>query len=347
MLKKKLYFILIMTIISISLFNISFANNMIVALNINYGQAVTQSNYVTLNLDVKGQSMDLNNLKVQFSLDNKNWSGYNPSNQKWESGYFSSYQSFYSNFFIGYNSGLKTIYVKVIDSNGSEGLASAKISFSESSQDPNIITPQSTELSSYGSLLNKAKINSGSGSLYDPYIISSKNTKLVSKMSNVDEVSYYSIEDKNWSNWIKINDGQGNIPIVFDDIEGIKEVRIKTKNQYGIEGNPKIIYYLLDYSKPTINLHTTYHSFVALDGKLEFDLEIYDTWSNTVDFKIEIYASGSGISKEGKTKMYGDGRSTITTVTIKNLPIGNLKVKVTAVDEAGNSSTKQASINSI
>ena len=95
---KKSYYILIVFIILILtlLFSVVFANvasnditdfsaisnsrnAMMVALVIDYGQITTQNNYVTLNLDVTtGQEVNLNDLKVQFSLDNKNWSGYNP-----------------------------------------------------------------------------------------------------------------------------------------------------------------------------------------------------------------------------------------------------------------------------
>lgn len=361
---RRSYYILIMFIILILLFGVVFAgtafsnnivannivnksyNTMIVSLNIDYGRAVTQSNYVTLGLNVTGQGVDLNSLKVQFSLDDKNWSGYNSYTQKWESGLFGKYQSFYPSFYIGSGSGLKTVYVKVIDSNGNVGLADAKINFSSDTQNPDIVNPQSLELSNFQGPLIKAGIKSGSGTLYDPYIISGNSARLVSKMPNVTEVCYYA-DKGTWSSWYKVTGGQADIPIVFNNIEGLKEIRLRSRNKYGVEGNAEIIYYLLDRTKPEIDLHTNYHSFIAVGGKLEFDLEAYDNLSNTMDFIIEVCSGGSKVIQEGKIEKYDNAKPTIIPVIIEGLPEGRFNVKATVIDKAGNKSTKQISVNSV
>lgn len=360
---RRSYYILIIFIILMLLFSIVFANiapnnnindgtvnnfhnTMILALSIDYGRAVTQSNYVTLNLNVTGRDVNLNSLKVQFSLDNKNWSGYNSSTQKWESGFFSEYQLFYPSFYIGSNRGLKTVYTRVIDNNGNVGSADAKINFSPHTQDPYIENPQSLELNNFRSSLTKAGIKSGSGSLYDPYIISKNNTRLISRMPNVTEVRYY-MDKGDWSPRYKVTNGQADIPIVFNNVEGLKEVRLRSKNKYEIEGNAEIVYYLLDCSKPVISLHTDYHSFIAVGGKLEFDLEAYDNLSDSMDFIVEVYSGGNKIVREGKIEKYDDAKSTITPIIIEGLPKGRFNVKVTVTDEAGNKSTKQISVNSI
>lgn len=361
---KKPYYILTVFIILILLFSAVFANvspdktvsddstidnsynTMIVTLNIDYGRANTQSNYVTLNLNVTGQDVNLDSLKVQFSLDNKNWSGYNSLTQKWESGLFGRYQSFYPGFYIGANSGLKTVYARVIDTNSNTGSASAKINFSSDTHNPCIVNPQSLELNDFRGPLAKAGIKNGSGSLYDPYVIPSNNTRLVSKMPNVTEVCYY-MDKGGWSPWYKVTNEQADIPITFNNVEGIKEVRLRSKSQYGVEGNAEIIYYLLDYSKPTVKLHTDYHSFIAMDGKLQLDLEMDDNLSNILDFKIEICSGGNSVIEKGKIEKYDKNKSTITSVTIEGLPEGRFDVRATVTDEAGNEGTKQVSVNSL
>lgn len=360
---KKPYYILITFIILALLFGIVFANvapddaksgnvankprnNIITTLNIDYGRATTQSSYVTLNLNVTGQGVDLNSLKVQFSLDNKNWTGYNSTTNKWENGFFGKYQSYYPSFYIGSDSGLKTVYAKVIDSNGNIGLASAKINLSSDAQSPQIPTPQSLELNNFQGPLSKAGVKNGSGSLYDPYVISTNSTRLISKMPNVTEVSYY-MHGNTWSPWYKVTDGQADIPIVFDNIEGLKEARLRSKNEYGIEGDAEIIYYLLDYTRPTVNLNTNYHSFTAVDGRLQFDLEVNDNLSNTLDFEIEVYGGGSSIVKAGKIERYDKDKSTTTSITIEGLPEGKFNLRAAVTDQAGNKSTTQVYVNSL
>ncbi|MFW5648885.1 MAG: hypothetical protein ACOCG5_07320 [Candidatus Alkaliphilus sp. MAG34] len=361
---KKPYYILTVFIILTLLFGIVFANvapdktasgsnivnnshnTMIVTLNIDYGRANTQSNYVTLNLNVTGQDVNLNSLKVQFSSDNKNWKGYDSFTQKWEDGLWGTYQSFYSGFYIGTDSGLKTVYTRVIDTNGNIGLASAKINYSPDTHNPYIANPQSLELNDFQGPLIRAGIKNGSGSLYDPYIISSNNTRLVFKMPNAAEICYY-MDKGAWSPWYKITNEQVDIPIVFNNVEGVKEVRLRSKNQYGVEGDAEIIYYLLDYSKPTVQLHTNYHSFIAVDGKLQLDLEMDDNLSNVLDFEIEICSGGNSTIKKGKIEKYDKNKSMTTSVTIEGLPKGQFDVKATVMDEAGNRGTRRVSVNSL
>lgn len=360
---KKPYYVLIIFIILILLLGVVFANTgpenigggnvvdnprntIITALNIDYGRATTQSSYVTLNLNVTGQGVDLNSLRVQFSLDNQNWSGYNLLTQKWESGFFGGYQSFYSGFYIGTDSGLKTVYVKVLDTYGNVGSASAKINFSSEAKNPYVMNPQSLELNNFQGPLARAGIKNGSGSLYDPYIISDNNTRLVSKMPNVTEISYHMYGDV-WSSWHRIANEQADIPIVFNNVEGLKEVRLKSKNEHGVEGDAEIIYYLLDYTNPTVGLYTKYHSFTAVDGRLQFDLEVDDNASNILDFEVEVSAGGSSVVKRGKIEKYNEDKPTTISITLDGLPEGILNLKATVTDEAGNKGTRQVSVNSL
>ena len=360
---KKSYYILIVFIILMLLFNIVSAhiapdktvaqvtaeksyNTMVVSLNIDYGRASTQDNYVTLNLNVSGQNVDSDSLKVQFSSDNKNWKGYNLITQKWEDGLWGVYQSYYSGFYIGTGEGLKTVYAKVMDSSGNTGLANAKINYSPYVKDPHIVNPQSTELGNPSGSLSDAGIKSGSGSLYDPYITSKNNTRLISKMPNVAEICYYT-DQGSWSPWFQVASEQANIPIVFNNVEGLKEVRLRTKNKYGVEGDTEIIYYLLDYTNPTVNLHTDYHSFIAVDGKLQFDLEVNDNLAGTLDLEVEVLTGGSVSGIKGKIAKYEEDKPTITSIMIDGLPEGSFNLKATVTDEAGNKGIKQIYVNSI
>ena len=211
---------------------------------------------------------------------------------------------------------------------------------------PYIINPQSLELNNFQNTLDKAGIKSGSGSLYDPYIISDNNIRLVSKMPNVTEICYC-IDNSTWSSWHKITNEQANIPIIFDKTEGLKKVRLKCKNKYGLEGSTEIIYYLLDYSKPIINLHNNYHSFIAIGGVLQFDLETNDNLSNVLNFEIEIYDGKNNIIKKGRVKKYDDNKSVIIPVIIEGLPKGRFNVNVTVIDEARNKNMKQIFVNSL
>ena len=317
-----------------------------VDLNIDYGRTVTQDSHVTLNLNITRQDVDLDNLKVQFSLDNENWSGYNPLTQNWENGFSGKYQPFYSGFYIGSDTGLKTVYAKIVDNTGNVGLASAKINFSSYIQEPYIANPQSLELSNFQDSLAKAGIKNGGGTLYDPYVISDCNTRLISKVLNVAEVCYYTDEGV-WSPWYRVTGEQADIPIAFNNTEGLKEVRLRSKNKYGIESNTEIIYYLLDSSKPIISLHTDYHSFIAIDGGLKFDLEVYDDLSDIVDFVVEICSGRSKIVKEGKIKKYDDAKPTTTSIAAEGLPKGRFNVRVIVMDKAGNKNTKQVSVDSL
>lgn len=360
---KKPYFIITGFIILMLLFSIVFANTItdntegggpdgnfhntiIVSLNIDYGRPTTESDYVTLNLNVSGQDVNLNEVKAQFSLDNKTWLGFNPLTRKWDHGLVSDYQPFYPSFYIGSTSGLKTVYARVMDSKGNVGLASAKINYSSDAQNPYVVNPESLELNNFEGPLVEAGVKKGSGTIYDPYIISNKTTRLVSKMPNVSQLSYYMDEGK-WSPWYEVENEQANIPVVFNNMEGLKELRLRGKNKYGVESNPEIIYYLLDYTQPTIDLHTNYHSFIAIGGSLQFDLEVNDNLSNTFDFEVEVFADGSSIVKRGRLEKYDDNKPTITSLTLDGLPEGRLNVKITVTDEAGNQSSKQISINSI
>lgn len=360
---RKSFLVLPVLLIIILLFSLVFANNMaankrasntddnfhntiLVSLNIDYGRPNTQNNYVTLKLDVGGQDVDINNLKVQFSLDNKNWLGFNSLAQRWEHNFISDYQPFYPSFYIGSTSGLKTVYAKVTDSRGNVGLASAKINYSADTENPYVVNPQSLELNNFQGPLVEAGVKRGSGSVYDPYIIANNKTRLLAKMPNVTKLSYY-MEEGKWSQWYDVEDQQANLPIEFSKVEGLKEVRIRSKNKYGVEADPEIIYYLLDYTKPTINLHTDYHSFIAINGSLEFDLEVNDNLSNSFDFEVEVFADGNSIVKKGRLEKYDEDKSTITTLTLDGLPEGKLNVRVTVIDEAGNTSSKQISVNSI
>lgn len=360
---KKPYYILIIFIISVLIFGIVFSNitlgdtksddvaeaprnTIIVSLGIDYGKSATQSSYVTLNLNVTGQDVNLSTLKTQFSLDNKNWSGFNSVANKWENGYLGKYESFYSGFYIGSVSGSKTVYVKVIDDNGNVGSASAKINYSPYTQNPEIVTPASSELNILQSASGKAGIKSGSGTLYDPYIVSGNNTRLVSKMPNVAEVSYYT-DGSTWSSWYKVTGGQADIPVTFNNVEGLKEVRLRSKNQHGVEGDAEIIYYLLDYTSPTVKLHTDFHSFIAVEGKLQFDLEVDDNLSKFLDFEIEISADGNSVVKQGKIEKYDENKPTTTSITIDGLSPGRFNLKATVTDAAGNRGIKQVSVDSL
>ena len=106
-----------------------------------------------------------------------------------ENGYLGKYESFYSGFYIG-SVRFKNVYVKVIDDNGNVGSASAKLITAPIHRigDSN---SASSELNILQGISSRAGIKSGSGTLYDPYIVSGNNTKLVSKMPNVAEVCYY------------------------------------------------------------------------------------------------------------------------------------------------------------
>ncbi|WP_425448615.1 hypothetical protein [Dethiothermospora halolimnae] len=346
-LKKYSSLFLAIILLSTILFTTVYAddNKTNVGFEINYGGEYSQYPQVTLCLENLNKKINVLNYKIQFSLDKKTWMGYNSTTQSWEEGYQSNYQPYYPNFNIGKGQGIKIVYVKIFNGND-ETIASDTINYSPEAINPTIEPSISIDPTTGESVSNKGGITRGNGSKKDPYVIRSNNTSILLKALNSSHVKY-SVNTGSWSDWKEIKDETIDVPIKLTQTEGLKRVLVKTKNRYGVESRTKTIYYLIDSTPANIDFSTKYHSFVAVEGNIDFDLEIYDNLSDTVDFTLEIYIYDQIVTKKGRIQMYVNNKPTTVPMSVEGLPSGNFIAKVIVKDGANNVSERKITINSI
>ncbi|KAB3537369.1 hypothetical protein F8154_03505 [Alkaliphilus pronyensis] len=303
---------------------------------INYGETVTQSNLVILDLEVVEENIkDIS--YVKFSLDKENWIGYDKKENKWKDGFTGSYQKYYTDFDIGEIEGLKTVYVKIVDNKGQDFYTSGEITYSPEENTPavNEATPEVTTAGNHKQ----------SGSSSNPYVISKNNTAITLSTENVKVISL-SIDGEDFTEWKAVSNKKEDIEVVFDGTEGEKLVYVRSRNSYGIEGNIYQIHFLIDKTPPDISITSNYYRLAAADGSLDFDLHLFDSLSPYVDFYVEVLVNNEVISQQGKVKMYMEEEATISRVSISNLPKEDFKLNIIATDEAGNKTTKAIDIES-
>jgi len=354
--KKRVFKSIVVSFLVLFLINMGFAygsstsfssnnSNIKVSLQIDYGNTITQFETVTLSLDIGDKSLDSNNIKVEFSLDKENWRGFNTNSRRWIGGHKGDFQPFYSDFNIGNVGGNKTIYVRVSDNKGNIGVTSSNILYSPNKLNPSI--ENTISISDYSSEnLSGDEIGNGSGTRENPYLITKNSTRVMLKTINSHEVSY-SFNGEGWSDWSQINSNKIDLPINFIGQEGLKNLYVKTRNQFGIESEVLCIYYLLDTSNPIIEVRTKYHDLIAVDGGITFDVEFYDRLSNYIDFTIEIFVNDKVIFKNGRVGIYVEGKATASEIVIQGLPEGNFRGVIKAKDEAGNSTSRNITIYSV
>ncbi|KAB3527583.1 hypothetical protein [Alkaliphilus serpentinus] len=299
---------------------------------INYGEEITSSNKVILNLlPVNIQKENI--ASVEFSLDNHNWRGYNPHAKTWESNYKGAYQEYYTAFDIGETEGLVRIYVRIKDIGGKVSYGWGEINYTSNNGLPTINHILANEMAFSDKAIKQ------SGESFNPFIISSNDTVLILKTSNTEEISY-SIDGREWSEWHTVSSNIIDLKLSFDGGEGKKLVYIRSRNQHGIEGSIYQVYYLIDKTKPQIEVSSHYHSLIHVNGRLEFDLSLLDLQSEYIDYMIEVHLGYQAISEAGRVKMYIEGRATTTSISVSNLPDSDIELKITAIDEAGNKEFK-------
>lgn len=213
-----------------------------VVLEIDYGKSITQQNLVTLVVKILNNSVDKSSLRLQFSTDNNTWWGYDASKGQWIREFMGEYSSYLPNFNLGNTSGLKTVYLKVVDLTGKE----------------------------VGSTLSS--------------------------------ISYNPIN--------RITSG------------GISE----------------------DKTPPTIEVVTQYHSFLAVEGKLELGIVLQDDLSESINLLVEVFVENRRVFKEGKIMQTIKGKPSVTAVFIEGLSRGEFNAIVTAIDNSGNTSKKSVKI---
>ena len=339
----KLFLMVIMVIgLSFSLVYATFNtdNSIKGKLIINYGEPIAKSNLVVLNLDID-TVYHSNIVSVQFSLDNANWFAYNPNTKVWQRGLEGTYSAFYGDFFIGETKGLVKVYVRIKDKQGQYTTIIGEITYSPQTSSNEASRVMVNEVTTNG-LISKQ-----SGNKANPFYISKDTATLNVYTQGIKSVSH-SIEGEPWSAWRSVNGDNTSLNLNFDGTEGSKIVYIRSQNQFGEELEIKEIYYEVDKKAPELKLLSEYHSFIAVDGKAYFDLQLYDMQASYVDYTIEVLIpENKKAIQEGRARMLLEGKPTINTITIDKLPKGNIKLKVTAKDEAGNSTEETISIESL
>ncbi|MTI65416.1 MAG: hypothetical protein FH753_02320 [Firmicutes bacterium] len=328
---KNIFIVLFMVLILMKTVSATEKENIPIELTVNYGQDLTNDNTVILGLNVD-EEVKKNDLKVQFSIDNKNWKGYDSKKDIWKFGISSKYQHYYPKFNIGTVAGNRDIYVKVTDSKGRVGYGKTNIVYSPEKNNPRIDS------------INNLTKGSGRGTETDPYIVNDKNIRIKINTINAKKVSY-SANGKEWSNWKRINGNTTNLNIVLGKINS--KVFLKTKNEYGVESTSKRINYIIDKKSPKLDISTKYNSFIATNGVVKFDIATKDDKSKFVDFNIIINLNGNLVKKSGRVINYIKDKLTYKEITIKGLPKGVFNTKVEVIDSAGNKNIKYIKIKSL
>ncbi len=339
--KFKLYAaLLLIVILSVNLgyATLNADNTIKGSLIINYGESIAKSNLVVLNLDIDS-TFHSSIAAVQFSLDNIHWYGYNASVSTWQRDYAGGYQPFYNNFPIGDKSGIVKVYVRIKDQQGKYSYIAGEINYSPL----NASDANSDALEALGVGL----VNKQAGTRGNPFYISQDTTALTVYTEGIKSIAY-SIEGGQWSPWRAVTGEQTTINLVFDGSEGNKLIYLRSQNHFGEESDIKEIHYYVDKKPPELQISSDFHSFVAIDGKIYFDIILYDSVAEYIDYTIELnMPEGKKDFKEGRARMRMTDKPTISTVNIEGLPKGAVLLKVTARDEAGNTATETVSIDSI
>ncbi len=339
--KKLLLYIILLLLLGLSI-NLGYAtlstdNTIKGSLIINYGETIAKSNQLVLNLEI-GSGYHSSIASVQFSLDNINWYGYNASAALWQKDYASGYQPFYNKFPIGDKAGPVKVYVRIRDTQGKYSYITGEINYS-----PENASNADTNISE---ALGLGLVNKQAGTRGNPFYISRDTTALTVYTQGVKAIAY-AIEGGQWSSWRTVSGEQTTLNLVFDGSEGSKVIYLRTQNQFGEESDIKEIHYYVDKKSPELQINSDFHSFVAVDGKIYFDIILYDAVAEYIDYTIEItMPEGKKAFKEGRSRMQMADKSTINTINIEGLPKGAVLLKITARDEAGNTASESINIDS-
>ncbi|MBN4063002.1 hypothetical protein JYU21_02305 [Alkaliphilus sp. AH-315-G20] len=290
-------------------------------IEINYGQKHTSNHLVVMQIsDITDR--DVKSVKVQFSTDEVNWLGYNPSSG-WVLNYAGAYQTFYSDFSIGTISGLKTIHFRMLDGeNNILETSLAKIYYLPDGTHPTIIPPPSSQF--------------GSGTEYEPFFTAKQNVLLNLSTVNGQQFSY-SLDGVTWSKWQNIKNNIIEKQVLIANNEGILQtVQVKVRNAFSIESSVYTVYFILDRTAPKLEILSWNNYVATYDGVVLVPLAVFDYYSDIIYFEITLKKEGLVERLSTKIDIIIKNSTIYNDIKLSNLGKGIYVVTIYAKDRAGN-----------
>ncbi|MGV8145083.1 MAG: hypothetical protein ACLKAK_08180 [Alkaliphilus sp.] len=298
---------------------------------LNYGQNHTNNHLVVMQI-IASTIGNHETLRVQFSVDDVNWFGYN-NDSGWLVDYAGVYQSFYSGFNIGTISGLKTVYVRILDKESNIlAINSSQIYYLSDQIAPIIKEPVSNQF--------------GSGTKNNPFFTATQRVLIDLNTVNGNEFAY-TMDGVNWSKWHAVDNALINKQILLFDNDGIQAVHIKIRNQFNAESSPYILYFIIDKIPPKLEILDENSIFTTDDGSYSINLAVSDASSDIINYQIFVERGNTRESNEKQIDIIFADKIIYNEMKITNLSKGIYTIKVFAYDRAGNYTQVTRRINSI
>ncbi|OGO81794.1 MAG: hypothetical protein A2Y18_00270 [Clostridiales bacterium GWD2_32_19] len=306
------------------------------------------TNEVNIQVVAVDDHTPIDEVQIQFSTDGKRWVGQHKEDGAYETDVFSKYSMQYRNFELGSGSGRKIVYVRAKDQTGNYGYAFAEI-YVIGTVGEEIYKPTVNEgigLTNPGEIGGGTKTEEGvtigieTGNVYGEQYIYLKASQVQVKVSdyftiNQSEEVQYSTDGVKWSEWepgVYFSDKE----LVLGNVDGLKAIFIRQRDIEGRISDVAKVSFMLDTTAPEVNIKSGNLSYIAVGGGIDLELEIKDNMLKDIPFsvKIEKYVDGaysSLLNASGST-----GGEMITKINLTALPVGRIKITVTATDGSGN-----------
>ncbi|OGO81795.1 MAG: hypothetical protein A2Y18_00275 [Clostridiales bacterium GWD2_32_19] len=322
-----------------------------VSVKINNGttrMAENETNKVNVQVVAVDDHTPIDEVQIQFSTDGKRWVGQHKEDGEYVEDVFSKYSMQYENFELGQGSGRKILYVRAKDQTGNYGYAFAEV-YVIGINNVEIYQPTVNEgigLTNPGEIGGGTKTEEGvtieieTGNVYGEEFIYLKASQVQVKVSdyftiNQSEEVQYSTDGVEWSEW-EPGVYFVNKELMLGNNDGLKAIFIRQRNIEERISNVAKVKFMLDTTPPEINIKSGNLSYIAVGGEIGLELEIKDNMLKDIPFsvKIEKYVDGGYstlLNASGST-----GGEMITKINLTALPVGRIKITVTATDGSDN-----------
>ncbi|MCD5414254.1 MAG: hypothetical protein LR001_04505 [Clostridiales bacterium] len=297
---------------------------------INYGQKYSSNHLVVMQI---GCSRDIKSMRVQFSTDNVNWLGYDPS-RGWVLNYAGAYQDFYSDFNIGTISGLKTVHLRILDEENNILATSVdKIYYLPDETHPKIIPPPSSQF--------------GSGTKNEPFFTAEQSILLNLTTVNAQQFSY-SLDGISWSKWHDIKNSIISKQVLIANNEGIiQTLQIKVRNTFGIESSAYAVYYILDKTAPKLEIIDQNNYLSTYDGVILLPISVSDLYSDLIYYEITLEKEGLVERLSTKIDIVIKNSTIYNDIKLSDLGKGIYVITISAYDRARNRTQLVTRVNSL
>lgn len=241
-----------------------------VSLEVNRGQAISNTRYISLSISAHDDSSELPDLRYRVSADGLNWFNWNGT--QWVTGWSSNFNVLdLPNWDVGEEEGVKYVYAQVRDLQGNVSSAAATLMHLKPTSTEKVTGLNPTDFDAdtgkiilipesvvdptnvQGKVLN---IKTGAGTSEPMIILGSQVGKLELSGSfaanNITQVRY-SINGIIASAWESIPSGSSSIVkhVTFEG-QGPQKVSLQFKNSYGVESRWLTMSYFVDTDAPEI-----------------------------------------------------------------------------------------------